>query len=113
MERRQHRRKHISVELDIHSRVGSCSGRVCNMSLHDMFLTLDSGIAPGEDEQLTIAFSIHTGRHLFSRQASGTVVRASDEGVAIRFTQRDLMTRGVIEEVMYYVDLAAQCEKAA
>lgn len=113
MDRREQARTHISVDLDIRSSTSECAGRVRDLSIRSMFLQVTEGKPPQMDDQVQLKFNIWTGRHLFSRQASGRVVRCTGEGVAILFTERDLVTHSVIEEVMYYVDMAEHCEHAA
>ncbi len=113
MERRKQSRKHISVDLDVHSSLGDCVGLVRDLSVRSMFLEVTGGNSPAMDDRIKLKFNIWTGRYMFSRQASGRVVRVTDEGVAVLFTERDLVTRSVIEEVMYYVDMADHCVHAA
>lgn len=48
-------------------------------------------------------FEIDTGTQVLSRQISGRIVRQEDRGVAVRFSEHDILGRAVVHELLYYM----------
>lgn len=106
IERRKHKRTSVDVEVELRCTRGSCQGLARDVSPRSLFIEVESGELPEANAIVQLNFKIWTGRHQLLRQASGRVVRTDDEGIAVSFAERDIFARGVIEEVIYYLDVA-------
>lgn len=55
---------------------------------------------------VALHFEIDTGMQVLSRRINGKVVRKEGTGLAVRFSEHDVLARAVIHELIYYMQLA-------
>lgn len=106
MERRKHQRTDISVNLRIETAYMSCPGTARDISTRGIFL--DLGCVDFDDRASDVAlhFEIDTGMQVLSRRIDGKILRKEGAGLAVRFSEQDILARAVVHELMYYIRLA-------
>lgn len=108
MERRKHQRSDISVNLRIETPDMSCPGAARDISSRGIFLDLACADFDDRISDVALHFEIDTGMQVLSRRINGTVVRKEGAGLAVRFSEHDILARAVVHELMYYIQLARQ-----
>jgi len=68
-------------------------------------------VAPGTTVDLR--FHIWTGRDHIARYLRASVVRSDERGLAVRFTDHDLATHAVVQDILYYQQYERRSEGRA
>ncbi len=105
MERRKHPRNSAAVKVRLRSPNFECRGFVRDVSTRGVFVELDAGQINIPDRVLQLHFEIDTGEQVLSRRIKGRTVRHENDGLAIRFSEHDILCRAVIQELIYFMRL--------
>lgn len=108
MDRRKHLRTDISVNLRIETPNMFYQGIARDISSRGIFLDLVHEEFDERSRDVALHFEIDTGMQVLSRSVSGTIVRKEGLGLAVRFSEHDILARAVVHELMYYMQLARQ-----
>lgn len=110
MERRKHQRTDISVNLRINTPDMSYPGTARDISSRGIFLELSCVDLDARIRDIELHFEIDTGMQVISRRINGKIVRKDGIGLAVRFSEHDILARAVVHELMYYMQLTRQDE---
>ncbi|WJW74262.1 PilZ domain-containing protein [Thiohalobacter sp. IOR34] len=103
MERRRSPRTRVDIEVELRDPAGEYRGIACDISQTGLYVEFGEGARPASREALQIKFSIWTGSQLLTRQTRGHVVRSTDSGLAIRFSDEDMVSQAVVNELIHYM----------
>ena len=106
MERRKNPRTDTAVHVRLDLDGSEYHGIARDISTRGVFVELDSGDLQVGECDVDMHFEVDTGAQILSRQIAGTLVRCEDRGLAVRFAEQDVLTRAVIHELMYYMQLS-------
>ena len=106
MERRKHLRSEISINLRIETPAACYPGVAQDISSRGIFFKLPCTDWDDRTQDVALLFEIDTGMQVLSRRINGQVVRKDEAGVAVRFSEHDILARAVVHELMYYMQLA-------
>jgi len=103
MNKRNSVRSNLKVQIDLIAKDGfkAMGGVSSNLSTEGAFVTLNGG-APKLGGILTVHFKIWTGHENISRQLCAKVLRIDEHGVALGFTEQDLVTFAVVQDILHY-----------
>ena len=105
MERRKHRRTDISVNVRLETREQCFAAVARDVSSRGIFLELECAALDDELRHVELHFEIDTGIQVLSRRISGKITRKDTTGLAVRFSEHDILARAVVHELMYYMQL--------
>jgi len=106
MDRRNHPRANISVQLRIDAPGFTTRGIASDISTRGCFVEIIGGVTCHDLHDIRLHFAIDTGFQVISRQISGKVVRNEGNGLAICFVENDIIGQAVTHELMYYLQLS-------
>ena len=106
MDRRNHPRTNISVQLRIDAPGFTTRGIASDISTRGCFVELAEDVICRDLHDIRLHFAIDTGFQVISRQISGKVVRNEGNGLAICFVENDIIGQAVTHELMYYLQLS-------
>lgn len=112
MERRKHRRTDISVTIRIEIGDRGWPAFARDISSRGVFLDLDCMALDNAQYQVELHFEIDTGMQVLSRRIRGEVTRRDTAGLAVRFSEHDILARAVVHELMYYLRLRQNRDQA-
>ena len=105
MERRKHSRTDISVNVRLETGGQGFPAVARDVSSRGIFLELECAALDEALNHIELHFEIDTGIQVLSRRISGTITRKDTTGLAVRFSEHDILARAVIHELMYYMQL--------
>ena len=105
MERRKHRRTDISVNVRLETGGQFFAAVARDVSTRGIFLELECAAFDEGLHNIELHFEIDTGTQVLSRQISGKITRKDTTGLAVRFSEHDILARAVVHELMYYMQL--------
>ncbi len=96
-------RNDIFIELVLtHADVDMAGCHSQSINGRGAYIDLPTELSLPEDSAVTLRFHIWTGHDYIARFLRGKVVRSEPRGVAIRFTDQDLTTQAVVQDILYY-----------
>lgn len=100
---RREPRQSIFVELVLsHADVDMAGCHSQSINSRGIYVDLPTEMALPPEAPVTLRFHIWTGHDYIARFLRGRVVRSEARGVAIRFTDQDLTTQVVVQDILYY-----------
>lgn len=76
--------------------------RTQNISGKGVYIELPHRLDVVPDTVVDLRFHIWTGRDHIARFLRASVVRCDERGLALRFTDHDLATTAVVQDILYY-----------
>ena len=73
-----------------------------NISSKGVYIELPHAREVEPDSPVDLRFHIWTGRDHIARFLRARVVRCDERGLAVRFTDNDLTTHAVVQDILYY-----------
>ena len=93
--------------VDLEIAVGNlavCHGTTDDISRDGLLVRLDEGCsAPPNETRVILNFKIWTGRERLCRAVNATVVRISEDGVGLKFDEKDPMTQAAVQDLLFYL----------
>lgn len=108
MERRKHQRTNISINLRIETPAMDYRGSARDISTRGIFIELEHAQVDDKTRDIALHFEIDTGVQVISRKINGKIVRNEGDGLAVRFSDHDILGRAVVHELMFYMQLSRQ-----
>lgn len=105
MERRKYPRSDAAVHVRVEVPGSDCQGVARDISTRGIFVELTRGQLNDSARSVRLHFEIDTGVQILSRHISGKIVRNEGDGLAVRFSEHDVLGRAVVHELMYYMQL--------
>lgn len=96
-------RQSIFIELVLtHADVDMAGCHSQSISGRGVHIDLPTEMHIPTEAPVTLRFHIWTGHDYIARFLRGRVVRSEARSVAIRFTDQDLTTQAVVQDILYY-----------
>lgn len=96
-------RQSIFIELVLtHADVDLAGCHSQSINTRGAYVDLPTALHIPPEAPVTLRFHIWTGHDYIARFLRGRVVRSEPRGVAIRFTDQDLTTHAVVQDILYY-----------
>ncbi len=73
-----------------------------NISIKGIYIDLPHAMELTPGTTVDLRFHIWTGRDHIARFLRASVVRCDERGLAVRFTDHDLATHAVVQDILYY-----------
>ena len=84
-----------------------------NISNKGVYIDLPHAMEVAPGTPVDLRFHIWTGRDHIARFLRASVVRCDECGLALRFTDHDLATHAVIQDILYYQPYERRSERRA
>ena len=100
---RDHPRTDVFIELTLNCddlELPGCHAQ--NISSKGAYLDLPDNLELASGTPVNLRFHIWTGRDHIARFLRAKVVRADEHGMAVRFTDHDMTTNAVVQDILYY-----------
>ncbi len=103
MERRQSKRNHIEVDIEIaHPGSQRCFGFAGNISRNGVSVHLWKGELPEQQRSVILNFKVWTGNETLYRKIYARVVRMEGQTVGLEFAEHDFVAEAIIQDLMFY-----------
>lgn len=84
-----------------------------NISTNGVYIELPRALDVAPGNAVDLRFHIWTGRDHIARFLRASVVRHDERGLALRFTDHDLATQAVVQDILYYQQYERRSERRA
>ena len=94
-----------------HEELSGC--RTQNISINGVYIGLPHPLELAPATAVALRFHIWTGRDHITRFLRASVVRCDECGLALRFTDHDLSTHAVVQDILFYQQYERRSEGRA
>lgn len=105
-------RTDVCIELTLccdDEELPSCHAQ--NISNKGVYIDLPQALELAPGNTVDLRFHIWTGRDHIARFLRASVVRSDERGLAVRFTDHDMATQAVVQDILYYQQYERRSER--